>query len=83
MTDIPYNPSAWRSDGRLHPSRNDSEVAVGRAHVRRFRSVAHSVLFGGNGAIQILTVPPPPTAWTDGVVLFDKPGRDGKRILDL
>lgn len=83
LTDIPFNRDAPQSDGRMYPPLDDNEMKSGHSAVRRFRTRAHNLLYGANGAIRIQSVPPPPKSWTVGVVIFDKPGLDGRRIQDL
>lgn len=83
MTEIPFEPDAWRGDGRMYPPRDDAERASGRAGCRRFRSKGHNVIFGSNGAIWILDAPLPGEAWEKGNTVFDKPGEDGRRVRDL
>ena len=84
MTDIPFHPSASQSDGRIYPPHDDFERDAGHPGLRRFRSVAHSTVFGSNGSIRIVAVPSRPSqGWTEGTVVLDKPGLDGRRIEDL
>ena len=82
-TDIPFNPAAWQSDGRMYPPRDDAEKPSGNGASRRFRTKWHNILYGANGAIRIQRAPTPPDEWTSGVVILDKAGRDGRRIQDL
>lgn len=83
MTDIPFNPESLQADGRMYPPHDRFEMASGRAAWRRFRSPRHNTVFGSNGSIQILDLPPPTQPWTSGTVVLDKPGFDGRRIQDL
>jgi len=75
LTDIPNNPDAWRTDGRMYPPRSDSERKSPHPGVRRYRTRKHYVDIGHNGAIRICTV-------AESVVLIDKPGLDGKKVND-
>jgi hypothetical protein len=83
MTDIPYDPSSWRTDGRMYPPQDDRELDAGHSELRRFRSLAHNTVLGSNGSIQILEAPPPPRGWRSGRVLFEKAGHDGRHVRDL
>lgn len=83
LTDIPFHLDASPSDGRMYPPLDDNEMRSGHPAVRRFRTRAHNLLYGTNGAIRIQSVPPPPENWAVGVVLFDKAGLGGRRIQDL
>ncbi|MBI3270244.1 MAG: hypothetical protein HYZ53_14635 [Planctomycetes bacterium] len=80
LSGVPFNPDAWRSDGRLYPPRLDSERRLsGHPNVRRFRHVGHNTLIRENGAIQIRVANSEPLA---GEVLFSKGGADGREVLD-
>ena len=78
MTDTPYNPDAWQTDGRLYPQQRDSIRDVpGYPSVQRFRSRGHNTFIGSNGSIEIAEVGTgvPPTAR-----LFTKAGADGRTV---
>ncbi|MEX2186635.1 MAG: hypothetical protein WD875_07570 [Pirellulales bacterium] len=76
FADIPYDPEAWESDGRMYPPQLDSErVIEGQERVRRFRSRAHNTFVGANGSIEIQEV-------NAGTVVFTKDGADGKSVWD-
>lgn len=72
MTDIPYDPEQWASDGRLYPVLDDNweDLPDGR-WVGRSRG--HQTFVGANGAIEI-------KRRSDGHVEFAKPGADGKGV---
>lgn len=75
MTNIPFNPATWQTDGRLYPAQDDSIVDVpGVPDVLAFRHVAHRTFIGPNGSFEIQTL--------DGRVLITKPGVDGDHVWD-
>ena len=76
MSDVPFDPSKWQSDGRMYPPQDDSERAVPEhPNVRRFRSRRHNTYIAMNGALEIRTI--------DGDVLLSKTGADGRSVWDL
>ena len=77
MSGIPYDPSAWRSDGRMYPPQDDREVRSEHPAVRRFRSVGHATEIGSKGAIRIRDVN------SKQASVLDKAGLDGRLISDL
>ncbi len=73
MTDIPFDPSAWVTDGRMYPPQDDRMRSVpNRPDVKRFVSKRHSTWIGNNGAIEIRDHLQRP--------IFRKAGADGKEI---
>jgi len=73
LTDIPFQPDNWETDGRMYPPKDDNARDVsGRIDVIRYRHKAHSTFIRDNGAIEIQTV--------EGAVLFEKPGSDGRGV---
>lgn len=73
-TNIPFDPDAWETDGRMYPPQPDNERPVeGNASVRRFRSRAHNTYIGDNGAIEIQEV-------SGATVIFTKNGCDGRSV---
>ncbi|MBB4636719.1 hypothetical protein [Longimicrobium terrae] len=74
LTGIPYDPSAWMSDGRLYPPQKDRMLRAPAGHVTVFRSRGHLTRLGENGAIEIVRV--------NGAVEFRKAGSDGRHIHD-
>jgi hypothetical protein len=83
LTDIPFSLDASQSDGRMYPPLDDNEKKAGHPGFRRFRTKAHNLLYGTNGAVRIHGLPLPGEGWTAGVVILDKAGLDGRRIQDL
>lgn len=73
LTDIPYDPNRWQTDGRLYAPQWDSVRDVpGNPTVKRFRSRGHNTFISENGAIEIRTVA--------GDLEFQKVGADGRDI---
>lgn len=73
LTDIPFQPENWQSDGRMYPPEEDNAREVsGRHDVTRYRHKGHSTFIRDNGAIEIQEV--------SGTVLFEKPGADGHGV---
>lgn len=73
ITGIPYDPSAWMTDGRIYPPLPDSERRSGISGVRRFVTKGHEALIGSKGGILIRQK-------HTGEVEFSKAGADGKTI---
>jgi hypothetical protein len=73
MTSIPYDPSSWRTDGRLYPPQMDNaKVVPGRPDLKRFRSKSHGTTIGANGAIEVREI--------SGGVVLTRPGADGQGL---
>jgi len=69
----PFDPAAWMTQDRMYPPRGDNARPVaGSPGVTRFRSRGHNSFVADNGAIEIQD--------TNKVVLFAKPGADGKGV---
>ena len=76
LTDIPFSPERWRSDGRIYPPQEDSVSEVpGHPHVKRYRTVAHYVYIGANGSTEIVAL--------DGTLEFRKVGTDERDVWEL
>lgn len=56
FTSIPFNPAAWKSDGRMYPPQVDSLRHTSSPNVKRFRTRAHHVFISVDGAIRIVAV---------------------------
>lgn len=80
LTDIPYDPESWESDGRLYPPFEDSWRAVpGRPGLIRMRTKGHNVYIAANGAVQVrLAHEPQAPPGAGEAAVFDAPGADGK-----
>lgn len=77
FTTIPNVPEDYQFDGRIYPPQRDNRrIAPGHAKVTRYRTVAHNVFVGSNGALEIQVA-------KSGTVEFEKPGRDGRRVWEL
>lgn len=73
LTDIPFVPENWQTDGRMYPPQADAARDVpGRDDLVRYRSKAHSTYIRDNGAIEIHDA--------SGQVLFSKLGADGRGV---
>jgi hypothetical protein len=74
LTDIPYNPGQWRTDGRMYPVQEDNAGDVeGHPGITSYRSRKHETLIRENGAFEIRDA-------NTGEVLISKPGSDGKGV---
>ena len=73
LTDIPYAPENWRTDGRMYPPQEDSARDIPeRVDLVRYRSRVHNTFIRTNGAIEVRDIA--------GNVVFTKPGSDGAGI---
>lgn len=73
LTDIPFVPENYQTDGRMYPPREDSLREVpGREDVVRFRSRAHNTFIRENGALEIRD--------STGKVIISKNSADGLGI---
>lgn len=74
LSGVPYDPDAWRTDGRMYPAQDDSAADVpGRPDLTSYRSRGHETLVRGNGAIEIREA-------KTKKVIFQKPGADGSGV---
>jgi hypothetical protein len=76
LTEIPYNPHTWMSDGRMYPPQIDNKRSTAHPEVDRYRSRSHNTFIGHHGAIQIVSLP-------QNVIILDKPGMNGMKVSDL
>lgn len=76
MTNIPFNPAIWQTDGRMYPPQPDSIRHVpNNPGVKRYRSAGHNAYIGNNGSIEITAIT------SEGEeLLFSKAGSDGKGV---
>jgi hypothetical protein len=73
LTNIPYTPENWQTDGRMYPPQSESARGVsGRDDLVRYRNKAHNTYIRNNGAIEISD--------THGTVIFSEAGADGKGV---
>lgn len=73
LTDIPYAPENWQTDGRMYPPREDSAREVrGRDDLIRYRNRGHNSYIRDNGAIEVRDI--------RGTVVFSKAGADGEGV---
>lgn len=76
LSGVPFDPSAWRTDGRMYPAQEDSAADVtGHPNLVSYRHRAHETIIGPNGAFEIRE------ARTEAVI-FSKAGADGKTLWD-
>lgn len=77
LTNIPYDPDRWVTDGRLYPVQDDNVYDVdGHPEVTLLRARRTGIYIGGNGAIEIRDA-------VSGAVHFSKPGADGRGVWEL
>ena len=73
LTSIPFEPNAWRTDGRMYPAQDDAIVDVpSHPTITCFRHRAHRTYIGSNGSFEIQKL--------DGQVLLSKAGEDGLNV---
>jgi hypothetical protein len=76
LSGVSFDPDSWRTDGRLYPPLEDNKhLVLGHPLVSRYRSVAHNMFIGANGAIEIQTL--------RGDVLLQKAGADGRHVWQI
>lgn len=76
LTGIENNPAAWKADGRMYPIQRDNFFDMPEhPGVTQLRSKSHYVYISRSGAIEISEV-------RSGVVVFLKPGADGRKVWD-
>jgi len=73
LTDIPFMPENWQTDGRMYPPQEDSARDVpGRSDLVRYRSRGHHTYIRANGAIEVRDLA--------GRVIISKKGSDGAGV---
>lgn len=77
LTDIPYSPTRWMTDGRMYPPQADSKRSTTNSQVSRYRSKGHNTYIASNGAIMIESL------GKNKTVFVDKPGKDNKKVGNL
>lgn len=76
---IPSDPSTRGTDGRMYPPQEDSRRSdTATPDVARYRTRAHNVFIGKNGAITIRNA-----IQLEGPPLLRKPGSDGRFVEDM
>ena len=74
LTDIPFNPERWRTDGRMYPVQDDyASVVDAHPDITSYRSRRHETFIRANGAFEIRDV-------LTNEVLLAKPGADGTGV---
>jgi hypothetical protein len=74
LTDIPFNPEHWQTDGRMYPPQMDNRRDVpDHPQVQRLRSKGHNTFMGTNGSLEIQVA-------DSGEILLTKPGLDGRGV---
>lgn len=73
LTEIPFDPGASATDGRMYPPQEDHARDVPERHdLVRYRSRGHNTYIRNNGAIEIQDL--------KKRVVFQKPGYDGAGV---
>lgn len=73
LTDIPFDPENWQTDGRLYPPQEDNARDVsGRDDLVCYRSRGHRTFIRSNGAIEIRDL--------RGQIIASKQGTDGRGV---
>jgi len=74
MTSIPFDPSAWMTDGRMYPVQDDYIFDVsGRPDLKRLATRRQDLFIRSNGAFRIVSR-------RDAQILIEKLGSDGKGV---
>ena len=73
LTQIPYHPQKWMTDGRMYPPQEDSKRSTSNPKVSRYRSRGHNTFIGGNGAIRIQEI-------RHQKILIDKVGKNNRKV---
>jgi hypothetical protein len=79
VSGVPYNSEEPGSDGRMYPPNARFRYPKWeQAGIRCYRQVAHATFIANNGAVEIRAR----TGSELGQIIFEKPGRDGRRVSD-
>ncbi len=74
LSDVPFDPRSWQTDGRLYAPQRDSARSVPEhPRVTRYRTRAHNVYVAVNGALEVHTV-------AGQCAVFSKLGADGRGV---
>jgi len=77
---VSYNPDEPGTDGRMYPPNERFRYSKWERHgVRCYRQTAHATFVGANGAVEIRSR----KGGELEEVVFEKPGKDGRRVRQL
>jgi hypothetical protein len=79
FSDVPYDPEEPGSDGRMYPPDERFRYPLWeKPDIRCYRQVAHATFVAENGAVEIRSR----MGSELGKIIFEKPGKDGRRVSD-
>jgi hypothetical protein len=97
LTDIPHDPEAWKTDGRLYPAQSDHWYnGPSYPHVTQMRTRGHSIFVSASGALEIWDMRHLSLTFTKcskldlmeiryqnpGSILFSKDDAEGRKVWD-